>query len=78
MVKKLYFSTSLYQVEAVQRTVQAYQSLASFSVDVQTDGVAVIISDIHPSFSNTLVDNFCNHVLNETIISYRQSKGGEL
>ena len=65
MAKELYFSTSLYQAEAVHRTVEAYGSLAVFSVEVDKDGIKVQISDIHPSFTNTLIDNFCNHVLNE-------------
>ena len=78
MSEKVYFSASLYSLEAVKKSVSEYSALAHFSVDEKLDGVTVTISDVHPSYKGVLVDYFCNHVLNETIILIRKEKGGEL
>ena len=78
MSKQVYFSSSLYQKEAVHNTIDIYAELASFSVDEQQDGILVTIEDIHSSYTTTLIDHFCNHVLNETIILHRKQKGGAL
>ena len=78
MSKKVYFSTSLYRVEAVKKSVEDYQDLASFAIEEQQNGTLVTISQVHPSFSSVLVNAFCNHVLNETIILVRKEKGGDI
>ena len=75
---KLYFSSSLYRTEAIERTVAAYSSLAVFEIETQEDGVNVSISQMVPELREQLVDAFCNHVLNETIIVIRKERGGEL
>ena len=78
MAKSIHFSSSLYSVEAVQKSAQDYASVAEFSISVTESGVDVSIENIHPAYKEILVDHFCNHVLNETIILRRQKDGGEL
>ena len=78
MSQQIVFSTSLYSVEAVNLTVAAYRECAVFSIEIQDEDVVVVISDIHPSLQDVLVDAFCNHVLNETILLRRKKLGGML
>jgi len=78
MSEKVYFSSSLYRPEAVQKGVTDYSELASFSVEEQKNGTLVTITEINPSFSEVLIHHFCNHVLNETIILHREEKGGQV
>lgn len=72
MAERVIFSRSLYQAEAVQAAVEAYQELATFDVKVRDDDVAVEIFDPDPDVANVLVDEFCNHVLHETIVRMRE------
>ena len=78
MAKSIHFSSSLYSVEAVKKSAQDYAAIAQFYLDVTDGGVDVTIDNIHPAYKDILVDHFCNHVLNETIILRRQKDGGEL
>jgi hypothetical protein len=78
MSQNIYFSDSIYKKEAVEKSVQDYQELATFTMKESEAGVAVEIDNIHPSFTDVLVDAFCNHVLNETIIQNRKETGGDL
>jgi hypothetical protein len=52
--------------------VDAYGELATFAVDVRDDDVAVDISEPDPEVASVLVDEFCNHVLHETIVRLRE------
>ena len=77
MAEKIRFSTSLYRRDAIDAAVNAYQQLASFSVGSENGGeVIVVIDKIHPNFASMLIDSFCNHVLFETIVRYRQEQEG--
>jgi len=76
MASTIDFSHSLYSTEVVKQTIQLYQSLAEFSVSEGENCIEVTIDNIHPDFSTVLIDAFCNHVLNETIILYRREQGG--
>ena len=78
MAKSIHFSASLYSAEAVQKSAQDYAAIAQFSLHTTESGVDVTIENIHPAYQEILVDHFCNHVLNETIILRRQKDGGEL
>lgn len=78
MKQEIVLSTSLYSVEAVNLAVAAYRECAVFLVDVQEDNICIAISDIHPSLQDVLLDAFCNHVLNETILLRRRKLGGML
>ena len=77
MAEKITFSTSLYRRDAIDAAVDAYQELASFSVGSENEGEVVVeIDKINPNFVAMLVDSFCNHVLFETIVRYRQEREG--
>ena len=78
MAKSIHFSSSLYSVEAVQKSAQDYAAVAQFKLNITESGVDVTIDQIHPAYKEILLDHFCNHVLNETIILRRQKDGGEL
>ena len=69
------FSRSIYSVEAIKKGIDDYQDLAKFSLEERTNEAVVTIEDIHPSFGEILIDSFCNHVLNETIINRRNQEG---
>jgi hypothetical protein len=72
------FSMSLYNIDAIKNGIAAYQELATFSIDETESETIVSINDIHPSLATVLVDSFCNHVLNETIVFTRTKEGREL
>ena len=70
---ELSFSRSLYTPEAVRDAVAAYQELARFEVLEGGDDVQVRVSDPDPEV-NDLLDEFCNHVLFETVKQFRSVK----
>jgi hypothetical protein len=70
---ELAFSRSLYTPEAVRDAVAAYQELARFEVLEGGDDVQVRVSDPDPEV-NDLLDEFCNHVLFETVKQFRAVK----
>ena len=77
------FSTSLYRLDAIKVSMQAFQACAVFSIkaaanEEEQNVVQVLISDIHPSLEHVLLDSFCNHVLFETIVQERREQGGQL
>lgn len=67
------FSRSLYPPEAVREAVAAYQELAKFDVVDGGDDMLVKISDPDPEVTD-LLDEFCNHVLFETVKQFRAAK----
>ena len=77
MSERLSFSRSLYRVDAIEATVQAYAGLATLLVDDSSDHeVVVTVSDPHPSLAAELVDAMCNHILFETVRRHRVEQGG--
>jgi hypothetical protein len=74
MAEQLVLSRSLYLPEAVEAAVQAYAELATFEVDLEGADIAIAISDIDPDVEDVLVDEFCNHVLGETISRTRAGR----
>jgi hypothetical protein len=70
---QLSFSRSLYTPEAVRAAVTAYQELAEFDVVDRGDDFLVNISNPDPEVSD-LLDEFCNHVLFETVKQFRAGK----
>lgn len=72
MAERVLFSRALYLPEAVRAAVDAYGGLATFAVEQSGDDVAVDISDLDPEVASVLVDEFCNHVLHETIVRLRE------
>ena len=80
---RLEFSTSLYRLDAIQSAIAAFEACAQFSVmpaatEEEQNFIQIVISDIHPSLEDVLVDTFCNHVLFETIVLERREQGGML
>jgi hypothetical protein len=73
---KLEFNTSLYALEAVQKSVQDYKECANFVIETTPTLILVVVDQIDPELQDVLVDAFCNHVLNETILFRRVSLGG--
>ena len=72
MADRVVFSRALYLPEAVRAAAQAYGELATFAVDVSDDDVTVDISEPDPEVASVLVDEFCNHVLHETVVRLRE------
>lgn len=72
MAERVLFCRALYLPEAVRAAVEAYGELAAFAVEVRDDDVAVDISDPDADVASVLVDEFCNHVLHETIVRLRE------
>jgi hypothetical protein len=70
---ELSFSRSLYTPAAVRQAVAAYQELAKFDVVDGGDELLVKISDPDPEVFD-LLDEFCNHVLFETVTEFRADK----
>lgn len=68
MSSQVRFSRSLYGPEAVERAVEAYRDLARFEVGKTGDDLEVTITDVAEGVEAYLVDEFCNHVLMETIV----------
>ena len=80
---RLEFSTSLYRLDAIQSAITAFEACAQFSVlaaatEEEQNFIQILISEIHPSLEDVLVDTFCNHVLFETIVQERREQGGML
>jgi len=63
----LAFSRDLYAAEAVDEAVRAYAGLARFAVSQGGADVLVEVSEPDPEVADVLLDEFCNHVLNETV-----------
>ncbi|MBW2525590.1 MAG: hypothetical protein JRI23_15510 [Deltaproteobacteria bacterium] len=72
MAERVSFSRALYLPEAVTAAAEAYEALGTFEVEVGDDEVAVVITDPDPDVAPVLVDEFCNHVLHETIVRLRE------
>jgi hypothetical protein len=70
---ELSFSRSLYTPAAVRHAVAAYQELAQFDVVEGADDVHVKVTDPDPEVGD-LLDEFCNHVLFETVKEFRAGK----
>lgn len=61
------FSKRFYNSKAIKKSIQAYQGLANFSIEIDKDGIKVKITDIDKDVRNILKDEFCNYVLSETV-----------
>lgn len=70
---ELSFSRSLYVPAAVRDAVAAYQELAKFDVVEGADELIVKVSEPDPEVDD-LLDEFCNHVLFETVKQFRAEK----
>ncbi len=71
MAERIVFARSLYAPEAVAAAAQAYAELCTIELSVGTDAIEVTLSDPDESLADVLVDEFCNHVLYETILGKR-------
>jgi hypothetical protein len=60
-------SRSLYEPEAVNAAIKAYEQLATFVVEADDDLIRVSISEIDSDVSDIIADEFSNHALFETI-----------
>ena len=72
MADRVVFSRALYLPDAVRAAVAAYVGLATFQVEVLDDDVTVDISEPDAAVAAIVVDEFCNHVLHETIVRLRE------
>ena len=71
MNERIEFPRSIYSLQAVEAAVEAYSKLASFEVSVLDDDIEVKVSKPAPKVADVLVDEFCNHVLYETVVRSR-------
>jgi hypothetical protein len=70
----LTFSRSLYSVDAIRETAEAYGELARWTVTVDDHSVLVTMEE--PSDIADLSDHFANHALHLTIASARRAIEG--
>jgi len=61
------FSRSLYDRRAVDRAVEAFDALATFTVAEEDDAFVVTIADPDPDVADVLADELGNHVLGHTV-----------
>ncbi len=61
------FSLDFYSAVAVQQVAAAFAGLATFDVQIGGGKATVTISDPDPEVAAQLENEFCNHVLNESI-----------
>lgn len=71
MADRVVFSRDLYLADAVEAAVEAYEKLATFDVKVSDSEIEVGIREPDPDVVDVLVDEFCNHVLHETVVRLR-------
>jgi hypothetical protein len=70
------FATDIYDTLAIQTTIEAYASLMNILLDTSTDNtVRVNFSMDDGTIEPELIDAFCNHVLYETILQFRATRG---
>jgi hypothetical protein len=67
MAETVRFARSLYHPAAVEASVTAYGSLATFAVKTLAEDIEVTITDPDPEVAGVIADELCNHVLAETI-----------
>ena len=72
------FSLSIYKKEALLEAKEAYKNFATFSLVQREDEIQVEIEVEQEEQIALIVDSFCNHVLFQSIVGYRQENGGEL
>ncbi len=60
---KLNFNKKIYKIEAIKKTVQAYNGLANFSVSHEGDYILVELTDIDADVKDVIADEFSNYVL---------------
>ena len=60
------FSKEFYQIDAVEKAVDAYQSLAVFDVKETVDKIKVEITEIDKDVKQVFKEEFGNYVLAET------------
>ena len=71
MPEQLLFSRSLYEPEAVEDAVRAFDALARFEVQLTADDIIVTISEPDAELADVLADELCNHALHQTVIRAR-------
>lgn len=74
---KLFFSRSLYADDAVFAAVEAYEQLATFVVSTREHDLEVTVSNLNPDFEGSVVDEFSNHVLYETVQRRREAASAQ-
>ena len=60
------FSKDFYQIDAVEKAVDAYQALAVFDVEETVNQIKVEIKEIDKDVRQVFKEEFCNYVLAET------------
>jgi hypothetical protein len=74
-MQTLSFARDLYSAEAVDEAVKAYAGLAQFAVSQVESDLVVQVSEPDPDVADVLADEFCNHVLNETVRLRQKGQG---
>jgi hypothetical protein len=72
--ERVLFSRSFYELAGVQAAVEAYAQLARFEIAEHNDDISVTVSEPDPELADTLVDEFCNHALHESIVRRRAAE----
>jgi hypothetical protein len=70
----LRFARSLYDPKSVAEAAKAYADLARIDVTEQGDDTCVTFADADADVAHVLADEFCNHVLLDTV-ARRQAAG---
>jgi len=59
------FSKKLYNLKAIQKSIEAYNGLGVFSIKKDKKNIKVEINDIDKDVKDIIKDEFCNYVFNE-------------
>ena len=60
------FNKNFYNIEAVKKSVRAFEKLADFEIKEKKNFIEVTIKNIDKDFKEILSDEFSNYVLAET------------
>lgn len=75
MIEPIRFARSLYDRRAVERAVEAFAALGTFTVTVEDDAIVVAVSDPDPDVEDVLADELSNHALANTVTLSRGDLG---
>lgn len=73
--ERIVFARSLYAVEAVEAAAKTFEHLAKLEVSVESDVVAISMTEPDPDVADVLLDELANHALVATVIRTRGTNG---
>ena len=71
---KIDFSKKIYKIEPIQSAIDAYSSVADFSISNKKNKIEVTLDNIDEEVKDIILDEFKNYALYEHIINYKHGK----